>query len=92
MFGDFCLPIYFGKINAYEYVEYERFYTEKEVKKIGEYYLTEYKEKLSEKGVQILGNDGKIEVNESGGIVTETLTVMENIAVEAQTSGKYEEN
>ena len=92
LFGDFCLPIYFGTINAYEYVEYERFYTEKEVKKIGEYYLTEYKEKLSEKGVQILGNDGKIEVNESGWIVTETLTVMENIAIEAQTSGKYEEN
>ena len=54
--------------------------------------LVEYKEKLSEKGVQILGNDGKIEGNESGWIVTETLTVMENIAIEAQTSGKYEEN
>ena len=89
---DFCLPIYVGTINAYEYVEYERFYTETEVHQIREQYLTEYKEKLSEKGVQILGNNGKIEGNESGWIVTERLTVMENIAVEAQTSGKYEEN
>lgn len=90
--GDFCLPIYWGNVSAYEYEEYERFYTETEVKEIEEGYLQEYKEKLSEKGVQIIGNDGKIEGNESGWIITETLVVRENIAVETRPSGKYEEN
>lgn len=89
---NFYLPVYWGAVDAYEYGEYERFYTKEEVEKIGQRYLQEYKEKLSEKGVQILGNDGKIEGNESGWTITETLTVMENIAVEAKTSGKYEEN
>ncbi len=86
------LPVYYGILTAYEYNEYERFYTEEEAEKIGERYMQEYIEKLLEKGIQILGSDGKIEFNESGWTYTGTITVIENIAVEDRSVGKYEEN
>jgi len=89
---DFYLPIYYGGICAYEYDEYERYYTQEEVEAIGKEYLQEYEEKLSEKGIQILGSDGKIEFNESGWTFTGTMTVIENIAAEDRLTGKDEEN
>jgi len=89
---NFYLPVYYGRIAAYEYEEYERFYTEKEVKVLCEEYIREYIEKLSEKGIQILGSDGKIEFNESGWTLMGTIRVIENIAVETHSSGKDEEN
>lgn len=39
-------------------------------------------EKLMEKGIQIIGNDGKIEKSESGWQIQGTLTVIEDIASE----------
>lgn len=92
LLDNFYLPVYYGRIAAYEYEEYERFYKEEEVEKIGERYLQEYVEKLSEKGIQILGSDGKIDFNESGWTFTGTITVIENIAVEDRLTGKNEEN
>ena len=95
LFRNFYLPVYVGKITAYESVSYEKNYVESEVRAICDDYLQEYMEKLQEKGIQILGSDGKIEVNESGWQITGTLTVIENIAVETketQKNRKIEEN
>lgn len=82
LFEHFYLPIYFGILHAYEYSEYEKIYTEEEIWKICDRYLREYMENLMEKGIQILGNDGKIEKGESGWQIQGTLTVIEDIASE----------
>ena len=79
---DFYLPVYYGTLDAYEYVPYEKNYTEKEMKTICDGYLQEYMENLMEKGVQILGSDGKIEKGVSGWQIQGTITVIENIAKE----------
>lgn len=92
IFEDFYLPVYLGRISAYEYVPYEKNYTEKEISFICEEYLQEYMEKLSEKGIQILGSDGKIEQGESGWQIKGTLTVIEDIAKEVPIPEKHEEN
>lgn len=92
LLDNYYLPLYYGTITAYEYEEYERFYTEAEAEKIGERYMQEYIEKLSEKGIQILGSDGKIEFNESEWTYTGTIRVIENIAIEDRSFGIDEEN
>ena len=91
-FDDFYLPIHYGGLSAYEYKKYERYYTQGEAEKIGERSMQEYIEKLSEKGIQILGSDGKIEFNESEWTYTGTITVIENIAIEDRPIGIDEEN
>ena len=48
-------------------------------------------ENLSEKGIQIIGNDGKIEKSESGWILEETIHVIENIASPVPIQEKHEE-
>ena len=78
---DFYLPIYIGKITAYEYEASERNYRKEEVEEMAGSCYQEYIEKLQEKGIQILGNDGKIEQSESGWQITGTLTVIEDIAM-----------
>lgn len=80
IFEDFYLPVYIGLLSAYEYVPYECNYTEEEVLSVCQIDLQEYMEKLSEKGIQILGSDGKIEKGESGWQFKGTLTVVEDIA------------
>lgn len=92
IFEDFYLPVYVGKVSAYEYVPYEKNYTEKEISSICDDFLQEYMEKLSEKGIQILGSDGKIEQGESGWQIRGTLTVIEDIAKETPIPEKHEEN
>ena len=77
---DFYLPVYLGRLDAYEYVTYEKNYTDEEMQGICERYLMEYMEKLMEKGVQILGSDGKIEKGASGWQIQGTITVIEDIA------------
>ena len=79
---DFYLPIYLGEITAYEYETYQRNYRKKDAETKAKDCLQEYMEKLQEKGVQILGSDGKIENSESGWQITGTLTVIEDIAME----------
>ena len=78
-------------LSAYEYVPYESTYTEEEVLSVCQMNLQEYLEKLSEKGIQILGSDGKIEFNESEWTYTGTITVIENIAIEDRPIGIDEE-
>ena len=92
LFRNFYLPVFVGISEAYEYVPYERTYTEADAANACESYLREYEEKLSEKGVQILGNNGKIEQSESGWQITGTLTAVEDIAKEVPPPEKHEEN
>ena len=91
IFEDYYLPFYFGMVTSYEYVSYEKNYTEEEVVAISNSYLQEYMENLMEKGVQILGSDGKIEQGESRWTIEGTLTVIEDIAVETQSEVMEEE-
>ena len=79
---NFYLPIYVGTVHGYEYQTYEKNYTEIEIQDIADTYLQEYMEKLQEKGIQILGSDGKIEQSESGWRIVGNITVIENIAKE----------
>ena len=92
LFEDFCLPVYGGLVTALEYVPYERAYTKEEVSAEKDRYMEEYMEKLQEKGIQILANDGKIEKGESGWKIQGTVTVIEDIAGPVPIPEKHEEN
>lgn len=92
LFRNFYLPVYGAVVTAHEYVPYEKVYTDEEIRKIADDYETEYMEKLHEKGVQILGNDDRIERNESGIKIRGTMTVVEDIASSVPIPEKYEEN
>lgn len=92
LFENFYLPFHYGSLSAYAYEEYEHFYSEEEMERIGEKLMQEYIENLSEKGIQILESDGRIEFNESGWNVMGTITAIEDIAEEAFPDGKNEEN
>ena len=92
LFDDFWLPVYGGTITAYEYIPYENAYTKEEAETLCGQYLGEYMEKLSEKGIQIIGNDGKIEKDESGWRIGGTVTVIENIASPVPVPENLEEN
>ena len=92
LFEDFCLPVYGGLVTALEYVPYERAYTKEEVSAEKDRYMEEYMEKLQEKGIQILANDGKIEKGESGWKIQGTVTVIEDIAGPIPIPEKHEEN
>ena len=92
LFEDFYLPVYGGLVTALEYVPYERAYTKEEVSAEKDRYMEEYMEKLQEKGIQILANDGKIEKGESGWKIQGTVTVIEDIAGPVPIPEKHEEN
>lgn len=92
LFRNFYLPVYGAVVTAREYVPYEKIYTDEEARKIADDYKAEYMEKLSEKGVQILRNDDRIERNESGIRICGTMTVVEDIASSVPIPEKYEEN
>lgn len=91
IFEDFYLPFYIGMIHGYEYEVYESAYTEEKAFSIGQRDMMEYMENLSEKGIQILGNDGKIERSESGWQFEGTIAVIEDIAEEVPIPEKQEE-
>ena len=92
LFGNYYLPIYFGRVAAYEVSCYDRKILKIEAEKHLEIYLAEYMEKLAEKGVQILGCDGRIEQDESGWHYEGTLRLLENIAVEVAIPENQKEN
>lgn len=82
IFEDFYLPAYGAVITAKEYVPYEKVYTKEEIETEAEKYAVEFMENLSEKGIQIIENDDKIEMSESGCRIFGTMTVVEDIAEE----------
>lgn len=88
---NFVLPVWFGVLTAKEYAAYEKVLTETEVSETAERYLNEYMENLTEKGIQILGSDVKIERSESDWKIHGTLTVVEDIAEESPIPENQEE-
>ena len=73
------LPVYVGILTAREYVPYEKVLTKTEVSDAADRYLNEYMQNLTEKGIQILGSDVKIERSGSHWKIHGTLTVVEDI-------------
>ena len=88
---NFYLPVYGGILTAKEYVPYEKVLTEAEISDRADRYLNEYMQNLTEKGIQILGSDGKIERSESHCKIHGTLTVVEDIAKESPIPEDQEE-
>ena len=88
---NFYLPVYGGILTAEEYVPYEKVLTKSEVSDSADRYLNEYMQNLTEKGIQILGSDVKIERSESHWKIHGTLTVVEDIAKESPMPEDQEE-
>lgn len=65
LFGRITVPVYYGMYEAREYYQVEKEYGQEEVVEIFNTNLTKYYESLSEKGVQILEKNVKIEHNAS---------------------------
>ncbi|MEY8337324.1 sporulation protein YqfD [Lachnospiraceae bacterium 62-35] len=64
LFDNYYLPFYWGMITGREYEIYERPYTEEEKEQLKEEVNSQFLEKLKEKGVQIIGNN--VRIQESG--------------------------
>ena len=88
---NFYLPVYGGILAAREYIPYEKVLTKSEVSDSADRYLNEYMQNLTEKGIQILGSDVKIERSESHWTIHGTLTVVEDIAKESPIPEDQEE-
>jgi len=88
---NFYLPVYGGILTAEEYVPYEKVLTEAEISESADRYLNEYLQNFTEKGIQILGSDVRIERSESHWTIHGTLTVMEDIAKESPIPEDQEE-
>ena len=88
---NFYLPVYGGILAAREYIPYEKVLTKSEVSDSADRYLNEYMQNLTEKGIQILGSDVKIERSESHWKIHGTLTVVEDIAKESPMPEDQEE-
>lgn len=63
LFDTIKIPVYYGTYEAREYIIIEKKYTKEEVAEIANEKLNLYYESLSQKGVQILQKDVKIEYN-----------------------------
>lgn len=80
LFTDLFLPFYWGKIQGKEVARYERFYTEEELAQVSEGVYQEFVKNLSEKGVQIIENNVKIQEDGSVCRMTGSILAMEPIA------------
>ena len=89
---NFYLPVYGGILTAEEYVPYEKVLTEAEISESADRYLNEYLQNFTEKGIQILGSDVRIERSESHWTIHGTLTVVEDIAKESPIPEDQEES
>ena len=77
---NFYLPLSFGTIRYEEYETYTENYTIEEARLLAENRLTAYLEKLMEKGVQIAGNNVKIEVGSGVCRASGTIAALEEIS------------
>lgn len=75
--SDFYLPITYGKYTFREYYLEEQKYSEEEAKTILNEKYTKFITTLTEKGVQIIGKDVKIETNELKWVLRGNLLVQE---------------
>lgn len=78
LFNRILLPIYYGSDEAREYYLVEKEYTKEEVRKIFNKNLSNYYTSLSEKGVQILEKDVKIEHNAYKWVIRGNFVVIMN--------------
>lgn len=79
LFSNYYLPLYLGIIEGKRMVSYERAYTQQELSDLAEEARKESREKLEEKGVQILENNDKIEKSVSGYQIKGQMVVVESI-------------
>ena len=63
LFGNYYLPVYFGRDLVREYVTEERAYTQEQVKELFEEKIQKFIESLQEKGVQIIEKNVTIDKN-----------------------------
>lgn len=97
LFDNFYLPLYFVSYKYNEYIIENRKYSENEANELANVKLERFLEDLVEKGIQIIQNDVKIEVNDkkciaSGNIIVEEpLGEIQYITDEMKLSDKNEE-
>ena len=77
---NFYLPVSFGMICYEEYKTYQENYTAEEARLLAETNLNEFQENLMEKGVQIVENNVKIEVNGNLCRASGTIAALEEIS------------
>lgn len=90
LFRNFYLPVTAGIVRASEICISDRILPISEAEERMEHLLGQYMEKLMEKGVQILGCDGRIDNSESGWMIHGTIETIENIAMEKPTKQENE--
>lgn len=79
--GNFYLPLSFGVIEWAEYEIYTEKYTAEEAKCLAEAHLNEFLNNLLQKGVQIVGNDVKIDSGRNFCVSKGEIETLEEIAV-----------
>lgn len=77
LWDNFYLPFYLGKIKKEEYKNVERVYTKEEAEQLAAQHLEEFCENLRKKGVQILENSVKIQVDEANCTASGKIQVIE---------------
>lgn len=76
---DFYLPVSFGKIRANEYVYEDLIYTEEEATTLANERINNYINKLEQKGIQIIENNVKIDINDKQCIMSGNFLVLQKI-------------
>ena len=79
--GNFYLPLSFGLIERAEYEVYTEKYTAAEAKGLAEAHLNEFLNNLLQKGVQIVGNDVKIDNGRNFCVSKGKIEVLEEIGI-----------
>ena len=79
--GNFYLPLSFGLIERAEYEVYTEKYTAEEAKGLAEAHLNEFLNNLLQKGVQIVGNDVKIDNGRNFCVSKGKIEVLEEIGI-----------
>lgn len=98
LFGNYYLPVYFGRDLVREYVTEERVYTREQVKELFEEKIQKFIESLQEKGVQII--EKNVTIDKNAGVwkmnvdflALEKTGILKEIRIPAQEEISEEEN
>lgn len=82
---NFYLPLTLGKVQVQQYISEEKTYTKEQAISRGKDQLSEFCEKLIEKGVQIVENNVKIHIGKKSCIIDGYLTVIEKTGKRVKT-------
>ena len=77
MWGDFYLPVFFGKITEKEYENYSTIYDKDTANNIANEHLQQFCTELQQKGVQIVEKDVKIVVDQNSCFASGYIYVIE---------------